>query len=216
MRLRHIVRSLALALSVTTLCFAASADTAGAQSFVETQQGAIKKLVEANATKDELTKAIDGMIDYEEITHRAFGSPCPSAIPNCTDHWAQLSPEDQKEFVGLYTQLVQKKVRENAQKTKDFDVVYRGTKEAGNDMNKVKTEARDRTKPRDPATQVDYLVKGAGPYKVIDLITEGSILSKNYYDQSHKILTTEGQGKPYLKQKLKDRIAGKKGSSSST
>lgn len=210
MRLRHIVRGLALALSVTTLSFAASADTAGAQSFVQTQQGTIKKLVEANASKDELTKAIDTMIDYEEITRRSLGSPCPTTVPNCTNHWAKLSPEDQKEFVSLYTQLVQKKVRENAQKTKDFDITYRGTKEAGADMSKVKTEAKDKTKPRDPPTQVDYLVKGSGPYKVIDLVTEGSVLSKNYYDQSHKILTTEGQGLPHLKQKLKDRISGTK------
>ncbi|MFO0740662.1 MAG: ABC transporter substrate-binding protein [Labilithrix sp.] len=213
MRLRHIVRGIALALSVTTLCFAASADTAGAQTFVETQQGTIKKLVEANATKDELTKAIDTMLDYEEITRRSLGSPCPATIPNCTNHWTQLSADDQKEFINLYTQLVQKKVRENAQKTKDFDVTYRGTKEAGNDLNKVKTEAKDKTKPRDPPTQVDYLVKGDSTYKVIDLVTEGSVLSKNYYDQSHKILTTDGQGVPYLKQKLKDRIAGKKSGS---
>lgn len=210
MKLRQIVRGLAFALSVTTVCFAASADTAGAQSFVEVQQGQIKKLVEANASKDDLTKAIDGMIDYEEITRRSLGAPCPATIPNCTNHWGQLNADDQKEFTNLYTQLVQKKVRENAQKTKDFDVTYRGAKEAGNDVNKVKTEAKDKTKPRDPPTQVDYMVKGAGPYKVIDLVTEGSVLSKNYYDQSHKILTTDGQGIPYLKQKLKDRIAGKK------
>lgn len=208
MRLRHIVRGVALALSVTTLAFAASADTAGAQSFVEAQQGTIKKLVDSGASKDELNKAIDTMIDYDEITRRAMGQPCPATIPNCTNHWAELNDQDKKDFTSLYTQLVGKKVRENAQKTKDFDVTYRGTKEQSADMNKVKTEAKDKTKPRDPPTQVDYIVKGSGPYKVVDLVTEGSVLSKNYYDQGHKIIGDKG--KEALKQRLKDRIAGVK------
>lgn len=196
---------------VLTFAITASADTAGAQSFVEKKAGQIKKIVDANGSKEETNKIIDEMIDYDEITRRALGQPCPSTIPTCTNHWGQLNGDQQKEMIGLYTQLVAKKVRDNAQKTKDFDVVYRGTREGKEaDINKVRTEASDRTKPRDPPTQIDYIVKGAGPYKVVDIVTEGSILSKNYYDQSHKMLTTDGQGYPYLTQKLRDRIAGKK------
>ena len=58
--------------------------------------------------------------------------------------------------------------------------------------------------------QVDYIIKSNGStHKVIDLVTEGSILSKNYYDQSHKMLTTPGQGYPYFVQKLRDKIKKK-------
>jgi len=211
MRLRHFIRAAALGLSVTTLCFAASADVAGAQTFVEKEHGAIKKLVEANAPQADVSKAIDGMVDYEEIARRALGSPCPTTIPNCTNHWGDLNDDQKKEMTGLFHGLVEKKYRENAQKTKDFDISYKGAKEAGTDIAKVRTEAKDKNKPREPAVQVDYIIKGAGPaYKVVDLVTEGSVLSKNYYDQSHKMLTTQGQGYPYLVQKLKDRIAGKK------
>lgn len=210
MRVRHFIRAAALGLTVTTLSFAAAADVAGAQTFVEKEHGHIKKLVEANAPAADVTKAIDGMVDYDEIARRALGSPCPATIPNCTNHWAELNADQQKEMTGLFHGLVEKKYRENATKTKDFDISYRGAKEAGTDIAKVRTEAKDKNKPREPAVQVDYLIKGTGPYKVIDLVTEGSILSKNYYDQSHKMLTTAGQGYPYLVQKLKDRIAGKK------
>ena len=136
----------------------------GAQSFVEKKAGQIKKIVDANGTKEETNKVIDEMIDYDEITRRSLGQPCPTTIPSCTNHWSALTPDQQTEMTGLYTQLVAKKVRDNAQKTKDFDITYRGTREGKEeDINKVRTEAQDRTKPRDPPTQIDYIVKGDEP-----------------------------------------------------
>ncbi len=210
MRLRHLARAAFLGLSVITVSLAASADVAGAQSFVEREHTQIKKLVDANAAQSEITKAIDGMVDYDEIAHRALGSPCPTTIPNCTNHWAELNDVQKKEMTDLFRGLVEKKYRENAQKTRDFDISYRGAKEQAGDLAKVRTEAKDKNKPREPPVQVDYIIKGtASNYKVVDLVTEGSVLSKNYYDQSHKMLTTPGQGYPYLTQKLRDRIAGK-------
>lgn len=209
MRFLHFVRAFALGITVTTLSLAASADVAGAQSFVEREHGQIKKLVEKNAPTAEVTKAIDGMVDYEEIARRALGQPCPTTIPNCTNHWVELNDAQKVEVTGLFKGLVEKKYRENAMKTKDFDVTYRGAKEQANDIAKVRTEAKNKTKPREPPVQVDYLIRGSGPYKVIDLVTEGSILSKNYYDQSHKMLTTQGQGYAYFTQKLRDKIAKK-------
>ena len=155
----------------------------------------------------EVTKAIDGMVDYEAIAQRALGKPCPATIPNCTNHWDELNDTQKKEVTGLFKGLVEKKYRENAYKTRDFDVSYRGTKEQSADISKVRTEAKNKAKPREPAVQVDYIIRSNGrSHKVIDLVTEGSILSKNYYDQSHKMLTTAGQGYPYFVQKLRDKI----------
>ena len=210
MRFRHFVRAVFLGLSLTTLSLAASADVAGAQSFVEREHSQIKKLVEANAPANDITKAIDGMVDYNAIAQRALGKPCPATIPNCTNHWDELNDAQKKEVTELFKGLVEKKYRENAYKTRDFDVSYRGAKEQGVDISKVRTEAKNKTKPREPAVQVDYIIKTNGStHKVIDLVTEGSILSKNYYDQSHKMLTTPGQGYPYFVQKLRDKIKKK-------
>lgn len=207
MRLRQSLPAVLLGLTVTTLSMAASADVAGAQAFVEREHGLIKRLVEANAPQAEVTKAIDAMVDYNEIAQRALGKPCPTAIPNCTNHWDQLTDAQKAEVTDLFRQLVAKKYRENAYKTKDFEVTYRGAKEQGTNIAKVRTEAKNKTKPREPPVQVDYIIKGGGnSYKVIDLVTEGSILSKNYYDQSHKMLTTPGQGYAYFTKKLRDKI----------
>lgn len=210
MRFRHFLRAVFFGLSVTTLALAASADVAGAQSFVEREHGQIKKLVDQNAPAAQVTAAIDGMVDYSEIAQRALGKPCPATIPNCTNHWDALTDAQKKEVTELFKGLVEKKYRENAYKTRDYDVTYRGAKEQGTDVSKVRTEAKNKTKPRDPAVQVDYIIKSNGAsHKVIDLVTEGSILSKNYYDQSHKMLTNPGQGYPYFVQKLRDKIKKK-------
>ncbi|MBX3262098.1 MAG: ABC transporter substrate-binding protein [Labilithrix sp.] len=210
MRFRHFFRAVFFGLSVTTLSLAASADVAGAQSFVEREHGQIKKLVERNAPATEVTKAIDGMVDYDALAQRALGNPCPTTIPNCTNHWNELNDAQKKEVTALFKGLVEKKYRENAYKTRDFDVSYRGAKEQSADISKVRTEAKNKAKPREPAVQVDYIIKSSGNgHKVIDLVTEGSILTKNYYDQSHKMLTTPGQGYPYFVQKLRDKIAKK-------
>lgn len=210
MRFRHFIRTAFLGLTVTTLSLAASADVAGAQSFVEREHGQIKRLVDANAPAAEVTRAIDGMVDYNEIAQRAMGKPCPTTIPSCTNHWDPLTDAQKKEVTELFKGLVEKKYRENAYKTRDFDVSYRGAKDQGAEISKVRTEAKSKSKPRDPAVQVDYIIKSAGPtHKVIDLVTEGSVLSKNYYDQSHKMLTTPSQGYGYFVQKLREKIAKK-------
>lgn len=205
MRLRPFVRAVWLGLSVATLALAAPADTAGAQAFVEREHGQIKRLVESNAPASAVTRAIDAMVDYTAVAQRALGQPCPAAVRNCTNHWSELSEAQQREVTGLFKALVEKRYRENAYKTRDFDVTYRGARDIGEGLARVRTEAKNRTKPREPAVQVDYIIQGSGPHKVVDLVTEGSILSKNYYDQSHKMLTTPGQGYPYFVKKLRER-----------
>ena len=139
-----------------------------------------------------------------------MGKPCPVQIKSCTNHWDGLTPEQQREVTGLLRQLVEKNYHKNLDKTRNYDISYRGAKEQGDHLAKVRTEAKNKEKPRDPAVQVDYLVNdGGGAYKVIDIVTEGSSMTKNYYDQFHRMLTNPSQGYAYLVQKLKDKVASK-------
>lgn len=210
MRLRHFVAAAALALSPLLAAGNAAADVAGAQTFVEREHGQIKKLVEANASQDQVRQAIDGMVDYDELAKRTLGKPCPPTVPACTNHWDELKPEQRTEVTGLLRQLVEKNYRKNLNKTKNYDISYRGAKEIGENVSKIRSEAKSKEKPRDPAVQVDYVILGAGDrYRVIDIVTEGSSMTKNYYDQFHRMLTTAGQGYPYLVQKLKDKVVAK-------
>jgi phospholipid transport system substrate-binding protein len=210
MRIRQILPAALMALCMMTLPAAAAADVAGAQSFVEREHGQLKRLVEANASVGQVQAVLDGMVDYDELARRTLGKPCPATIPKCTNHWDTLTPEQQREVTSLLRRLVEKNYRKNLMKTRDYEISYRGARDQGENLSKIRTEAKSKAKPRDPAVQVDYLIMGASNrYKVIDIVTEGSSMTKNYYDQFHRMLTTPGQGYPYLVKKLKAKIAAK-------
>lgn len=207
--LRTSLAAAALSLCAISVAGPASADVDGARGFVESEHGKIKKLVDANAADNDVRGAIDGMVDYVELTKRTLGNPCPPAVPACVNHWSELTADQQTEVTGLLKQLVEKNFQKNLIKTKDFDITYKGGKEAGTNLARVKTEAKSKLKPRDPAVSVDYVVMGDGSYKCVDIVTEGSSMTKNYYDQFHRMLTTDGQKYPYMVQKLRDKIASK-------
>ncbi|AKU99564.1 ABC-type transport system involved in resistance to organic solvent, auxiliary component [Labilithrix luteola] len=209
MRIRPLFAAAVFALSSLTIAGSATADVAGAQAFVEKEHGKIRKLVDANAPDEAITQSIDGMVDYDELAHRTLGKPCPATVVNCKNHWDELSADQQKEVTGLLRKLVEKNYHKNLTKTREYDITYRGAKDQGENLSKVRTEAKSKVKPRDPAVQVDYLImaQNGGSYKVVDIVTEGSSMTKNYYDQFHRMLTTAGQGYPYLVKKLNDKIS---------
>ena len=72
MRIRHFLRATLLIASLTTVAAAASADVAGAQTFVEKEHGNLKKLVETNAPATQVSQAIDAMVDYDELARRTI------------------------------------------------------------------------------------------------------------------------------------------------
>ena len=210
MRFRQTISAAALALSCTFVAGGAFADVDGAKTFVERETNQIKKLVEGNAPSSDVSKAIDNMVDYDQLAMRTLGKPCPPSVPSCVNHWDDLTPEQRTEVTGLLRKLVEKNYHKNLNKTRDYDVSYRGGKEAGENLSKIKTEAKSKVKPRDPAVQVDYVILANGDkYRVIDIVTEGSSMTKNYYDQFHRMLTTTGQGYAYMTQKLRDKITAK-------
>ena len=104
--------------------------------------------------------------------------------------------EQKAEVRELLEQLVRKTYQKNLAKTLDYDVTYKGARDAGGDT-RVLTEAKNKLKPRDPAVRVDYVVKQtpSGP-RVVDIVTEGSSLTKNYYDQFRKKMDDPDRGVP--------------------
>ncbi len=205
MKLARFAQAAVFALSLSI----ASAALADAQGYIETQHSSMTSLLKqpTSSTRDaQISTLLDTMIDYDELVRRSFGEPCPAALPSCTNHWKQLTDAQKTEMVGLIKKLVQKNYRKNLIKTLDFDVSYKGAKEQSGEY-RVKTEAKSKAKPRDPAVQIDYICKPSGnSYHVVDIVTEGSSLAKNYYDQFHKMLTTEGQGYSYIVTKVNSKI----------
>jgi phospholipid transport system substrate-binding protein len=188
----------------------ANAQGTDAQTFVEQEHKQLDQLLhqpDSASRENQIHNAMGGFVDYDELTRRAFGTPCPTAEPACKDLWDGYDDGQKTELRSLLEQLVRKTYQRNLAKTLDFDITYHGEKSAGGDT-KVMTEAKDRSKPREPAVRVDYVVKDTpkGP-RVVDIVTEGSSLTKNYYDQFDRKLKDPAQGYANIVQKLRDKIA---------
>lgn len=207
MRLRHLLAACLMTLSVATAGGAsAAADVNGAKTFIEREHGKLKGLVDADASADRVKQAIDAMLDYDELARRTLGKPCPVGIPSCTNHWDQLTPEQRSEITGLLKQLVESNLRKNVRKTKNYEVTYAGSREVGA-LAKIRTMAKAKDNPREPPVQIDYMIQASGDtYRIVDVHSEGSSMTKNYYTQFHRMLTTPGQGYPYVVQKLRSKV----------
>jgi ABC-type transporter MlaC component len=209
MRPRHFITlsSIALALALSSPAFADDA-----QSFIQQSHAKLERLLREPSTpaRDvQIGQVLDAFVDYDELTRRAFGEPCPVSIPSCDDLWAKYGDSQKEELRDLLGQLVRKSYRKNLAKTLDYEVAYRGEQDAAGDT-RVLTEAKSKTKLRDPTVRVDYVVKQTPKgYRVVDIVTEGSSLTKNYYDQFRKKMNTPDEGYPNIVQKLREKIAKK-------
>src|ERR1019366_3856364 len=211
MRFRHSL-SIAAALAALATSVASNAAPEDAQAFVDHEHHRLETLLhepESAARDTKLHDALGTFVDYDELTHRAFGEPCPPSEPSCEDLWAKYDAGQRTEVRGLLEQLVRKNYQRNLMKTLDYDITYRGARDSAGDT-RVLTEAKSKLKPREAPVRVDYVVKQTanGP-KVVDIITEGSSLTKNYYDQFRKKMNNPAEGYPNIVQKLREKIAKK-------
>jgi ABC-type transporter MlaC component len=208
MRLRHLV---AASTALCALAFAGHARADEAQAFIEHEHTKLDRLLHqpvSPSREQEIDQALDGFVDYDELTRRAFGEPCPPSIPTCDDLWAKYDDRQKSEVKDLLSQLVRKSYRKNLLKTLDYDVSYRGAREAAPGDTRVLTEAKSKLKPREPAVRVDYVVKQTEHgYRVVDIVTEGSSLTKNYYEQFRKKMDNPAEGYPNIVQKLREKVA---------
>ncbi len=196
------------ALAALTIGARASADDA--QLFIEHERIQLDHLLHEKASPgrdSQINASLDGFVDYGELTRRAFGQPCPAALPACEDLWSKYSESQRSEVRDLLSQLVRKSYRKNLMKTLDYSVAYRGTRNVEGDT-RVLTEAKSKDKPREPAVRVDYVVKQTSKgLRVVDIVTEGSSLTKNYYDQFRKKMDNPGEGYSNIVQKLREKLA---------
>ncbi|HEV3192698.1 MAG TPA: ABC transporter substrate-binding protein [Polyangiaceae bacterium] len=209
---RHTL-ALSLALGALGLARAVHAGAAeDALGFVQQQHQRIEQLLRepASSSRDaQVRQALGSFVDYDHLTRRAFGQPCPASEPACEDLWAGYNDNQRVEVRDLLEQLVRKKYERNLLKTVDYEVTYRGSRDAGGDT-RVLTEAKNRVKLREPPVRVDYIVTQTPQgYRVVDIISEGSSLTKNYYDQFRKKMHNPDEGYANIVQKLREKIAKK-------
>jgi ABC-type transporter MlaC component len=209
--LRHAFLAVLMVAASLTAQRVARADDDSAIAFVQSEHGRLMELLREapKAARARQQALLQELLDHDELVRRAFGQPCPVMMADCTNHWASLKPAQRAEVTQLLTRLLENNVRKHLTDALDYDVRCKAARTVRGEL-RVRTETLAKRKPRDPPIQVDYvLVPGAerGKYRVVDVVTEGSSLTKNYYDQFHRMLTNASQGYPELVRKLKQRVA---------
>jgi ABC-type transporter MlaC component len=188
-------------------------DATGPQAFVQRGTQKLAQLLrqpKTGARDTQVMQELDAMVNYDELVHRAFGQPCHVSLPTCTNDWATLADDQKKEVSTLLRQLIQKNYQKNLEKTLDYEITYKGEKAdlGSTGDTKIRTEAKSKSKPRDPAVQIDYVVREInGKRQIVDMITEGTSLTKSYYEQFDKKLKNPADGYPNIVSKLKERLA---------
>jgi phospholipid transport system substrate-binding protein len=179
------------------------ADPDGALDFIQREQTNLKKLVDTRAASDKVLAKIDSMVDYDEITNRTLGVPCPVNMRTCTNWKTKLTNDQYLQISSRVEKIVQNNYQRNLDKLRDYDLAYRGAREQGQNLTKVLTRAKHKSDPRKPLIQVDYMVLNLGNrYWVIDVLVEGQSITEDYYDQFNRILSRPDQGFNYLIQRL--------------
>ena len=147
---------------------------------------------------DQISASIDGLLDYQTLAEHSLGR-----------YWAERAPAEREEFTSVLTQLVRASYRKHLSKTLDYEVTYMGELPV-DDGTLVKSQAKNRTKKRDDPISIDYVAHRVdGRWRVIDIVTDGTSLVKNYRSQFHRVIKKDGFGE--LMRKLKRKLAERSG-----
>ena len=120
-----------------------------------------------------LEEIIGGRFDYEEMAKRT--------LPR---QWKTLTPDQQKEFVGLFQQFLANSYAGNVDGYSGEQVEYGKERQKG-DFAEVQTKVVS------PKVQIplDYrLLKKDGEWRVYDVVIDGVSLMKNYRGQFERII----------------------------
>ncbi len=155
--------------------------------------------------KDELAKEIknivDSVFDYEELASRTVGL-----------HWKDFSPEQKKEFIAAFTELLDANYLDSAAAYSGGQVTFTGERrsKAGNvEITTTVIFGKDQI-------AMAYRLKKKDTWKVYDIIVAGVSLVKNYRAQFQQMMAN---GSPAdlitaVKKKAQEIREGKKGSNS--
>lgn len=150
---------------------------------------------EARTARDtEVSAILSDLLDYEELGRRTLG-----------EAWGQQSAAEQRRFVDLLRQLVERNYRTNLEHIREYEVSY-GAETAAPDGSVVHTSARSRTDRRQPPVEIVYTMHQVdGAWRVFDVNTDGSSMVRTYQQMFGRILREHGwEG---LIQRMQERLA---------
>ncbi|MEW6002698.1 MAG: ABC transporter substrate-binding protein [Nitrospirota bacterium] len=136
----------------------------------------LRKPEKAGERRTSIRKVIDERFDFEEMAKRTLAL-----------HWRKRTPEEMKEFVSLFSDLLERSYIKKIESYTDEKISYVGENIEG-EYAVVKTKVVTK---RNVEIPIDYrlLKKGSG-WEVYDVVIEGVSLINNYRTQFNKIIRT--------------------------
>ena len=140
---------------------------------------ALKQPGLAEARRHAIENIVKHRVDYEEMARRSLGSP-----------WATLSHRDQREFVGLFVQLLRDSFAGRITERSDEHVVF-----LGEHRDSTFAEVKAQLKGRKIDTPIDFRLTRRGyEWRVYDIVIDGASIVSNYRSQFTSIIRDVSYG----------------------
>ncbi len=124
--------------------------------------------------RSKLRAAIKKRLDFAEMSKRSLAR-----------HWLKRTDSERKEFVALFSRLLENSYMDKIEMNSDAEVRYDGERKAG---KKVEVKTRVFTR-KGLAVPINYrLMKKDDGWVVYDIVIEGISLVSNYRTQFNKII----------------------------
>jgi len=193
MNLRFITVAMLLLLTLTPVILHASEITDKVRSTVDGIINILKdQSLNAPGKKDERRARIRSLIterfNFEEMSKLSLAR-----------HWGDRSDEEKKEFISLFSDLIENSYIEKIERYTDEEIIYADEKRSGG-----RAEVKTVIISKGTDTHINYrLIKTTDDWMVYDIVIEGVSLVSNYRSQfSSTIRATSYEG---LVKKLREK-----------
>jgi len=165
------------------LTFVAAVADATPLDVVNGRYSDIKRLVARNMDRPSFDRAVktllDSFVDYEELSRRTLG-----------DQWNSLRPADRKRFVEGFKKMIQRSYVRKFNPDTAFTVEINPNPEQKPDGSVIVSSTIHSGRSEANVNYAFHQVRGG--WMAFDVIIDDVSMVRNYRNQFHKILRTEG------------------------
>lgn len=131
----------------------------------------------AKQTDTQIKKAINRFLDFRELARLALAK-----------HWDGRTPAEQREFVDILRQLIERNYIKQLKSHLDYKVVY-GDEKVDGDAARISTTVSVKSNGRDEAVEIEYRMKNTPQgWRVYDVVTDEVSMLRNYRSQFNRII----------------------------
>jgi phospholipid transport system substrate-binding protein len=172
-------------------------DAARAGAPTEQIQSGVEKVIailkdpklQAEAKRKQLREVIYPKFDFTEMARRSLGS-----------HWQRRSPQEQQEFVRLFTDLMENSYMSNLEGYRGEKVIIGNEKQ---DKEYAEVDTKIVTKKGEEVAVNYKLRQTSNEWKIYDVVIENISLVNNYRSQFNRVIAQSSYDE--LFRKMKDK-----------